>query len=191
MTLKNTPERWGAISQLLHWLTLVLLVWISWVGLTMVDLPRTPRAIEVYALHKSLGLTLLAVVAIRLGWRVYAGAPAHLASTPGWQHRIATLTHFALYVLMIALPLSGWLLNSAAGYPLQWFELFNLPALSARNDELHELSEELHEAGFWVLVALVAAHAGAALYHHLFQHDTTLTRMLPARARATPPSTES
>lgn len=179
MPLKNTPERWGSISQLLHWAILLLLVAISVIGLTMGDLDNGPQKIRTYALHKSLGLTLLALVALRLAWRAYAGAPQPVGGTPHWQERIASLTHGAMYVLMFALPISGWVLNSAAGYPLQWFGLFNLPKLVGRDHDLHELSEEAHEVMFWILLALVAAHAAAALYHHLFQHDATLARMLP------------
>lgn len=181
MTLKNTTERWGPISQLLHWSIVLLIAAIAVLGLYMVDLPNNPRKIELYSLHKSLGLTLVALVLLRLAWRAYAGAPHPVAGTPRWQERIATLTHGAMYVLMFALPLSGWVLNSAAGYPLQWFGLFNLPRIVATDRELHELAQSLHEAGFWALLALVVAHAGAAFYHHLFQHDATLTRMLPHR----------
>jgi len=183
MSLKNTAERWGAVSQLFHWLIVILLLVIAYIGLTMGDLPNGPRKINIYALHKSIGLTILALVALRVFWRVYAGAPLAIPGTPGWQQRIATLTHGALYLLMFAIPLSGWVLNSAAGYPLQWFKLFNLPAITGRNHDLHELAEGAHEFLFWVLVVLVVMHAGAAFYHHLFQNDDTLRRMLPARRR--------
>lgn len=187
MTLKNSPERWGPVSQLLHWAILILLLVIAYIGLTMGDLPNGPRKINVYALHKSIGLTILALVALRVIWRLYAGAPLAIAGTPGWQQRIASLTHAALYALMFAIPLSGWLLNSSAGYPLQWFHLFNLPAIASRDPGLHELAETLHESLFWVLVVLVVLHAGAAFYHHLFQNDDTLRRMLPGRRRAPSP----
>lgn len=185
MSLKNTAERWGAVSQLFHWLIVILLLVIAYIGLTMGDLPNGPRKINIYALHKSIGLTILALVVLRLLWRAFAGAPLALPGTPGWQQRIASLTHVALYALMFAIPLSGWVLNSAAGYPLQWFKLFNLPAITARNNGVHELAETAHETMFWVLVVLVVLHAGAAFYHHLFQNDDTLRRMLPGRRRST------
>ena len=189
MSGKNTPDRWGWVSQSLHWLVALLIVVIAIIGLTMGDLPNSPRKISVYSLHKSLGLTVLALAALRLAWRLYAGAPQHVPGTPQWQRWAASTTHVALYGLMFAMPLTGWLLNSAAGYPLQWFKLFNLPALAAENDALRELAEELHEAGFWLLLVLVLAHASAALYHHVFQRDDTLRRMLPLRRRG--PTQES
>lgn len=184
MSLKNTTERWGGISQGLHWLIALLIVVIAVIGLTMVDLPNTPRKVSVYALHKSLGLTVLALAAVRLAWRVYAGAPRPVPGTPAWQHWAASATHAALYGLMFAMPLTGWLFNSAAGYALQWFKLFNLPPLAAQDDGLRQLAGTLHETGFWLLLVLVLAHAGAALFHHLFQRDDTLRRMLPRRSRA-------
>lgn len=184
MSLRNTTERWGGVSQSLHWLVAVLIVVIAVIGLTMGDLPNSPRKVSVYAVHKSLGLTVLALAAVRLAWRLYAGAPRHLPGTPTWQRWLASSTHAALYALMFAMPLSGWLLNSAAGYPLQWFKLFNLPALAGEDAGLRELAGELHEAGFWLLLVLVLAHAGAALFHHVIQRDDTLRRMLPRRGAA-------
>lgn len=180
MSLKNTVERWGPVSQVLHWTIALLLIAISVIGLVMVDMPNTPRKIDVYSLHKSLGLTVLALAVVRLAWRAYAGAPAPLPG-PRWQHRIATLTHAAMYALIFAMPISGWLLNAWGGYPLQWFGLFNLPRIVGRDEALHELAGQVHEAGFWLLLVLVLAHVAAAFYHQLFQHDATLARMLPRR----------
>jgi cytochrome b561 len=184
MTLKNTTDRWGAVSQLLHWLIVLLIATIAVIGLTMVDMSNGPPKIKTYALHKSLGLTLLTLVVLRLLWRMYAGAPKPVDGTPHWQERVASLTHWALYALMFALPISGWVFNSSSGYPLQYFGLFNLPKIVQRSEELAQLSRNVHEYGFWLLLALVLAHAAAAFYHHLFQNDATLTRMLPGGRRS-------
>jgi cytochrome b561 len=179
MTLKNTDTRWGPVSQLLHWLIVLLIIGQGTVGLVMHEMHNSPTKIQVYALHKSFGLTLLALVVLRLSWRWYAGTPKPVPGTPGWQEKIATLTHWGLYALLFAIPISGWVLNSAAGFPLQWFGLFNLPAITGRDHNLHEAAEDLHELLFWVLVGLAVAHASAAVYHHMFQRDDTLARMLP------------
>lgn len=191
MTIKNTELRWGAISQLLHWTIVLLIATIAILGLTMTDMANGPSKIKIYALHKSLGLTLLSLVLLRLLWRFYAGAPKPVAGTPHWQERIASLTHWALYALMFAMPITGWLFNSSSGYPLQYFGLFNLPKIAAVDPGLAELSESLHENGFWLLLLLVLAHAGAAFYHHLFQNDDTLRRMLPMRLRQAPAAAEA
>ena len=179
MTVKNTHDRWGGVSQLMHWTTLILILFMAYLGLTMVDMHNGPDKIKTYILHKSVGITILSLVTLRILWRFYAGTPHPVPGTPNWQERIASFTHWAIYALLFAIPLSGWVLNSAAGFPLQWFGLVNLPDIVGKNHDLHEAAEEAHELMFWVLALLVTAHAGAAFYHHLFQHDTTLARMLP------------
>lgn len=85
----------------------------------------------------------------------------------------------ALYALLLAIPLSGWVVNSSAGFPLQWFGLFNLPAIAGKDPGLHALAEQVHEWLFWTLVLVALAHAAAAIHHHLFLRDDTLARMLP------------
>ncbi len=179
MTLKNTVERWGGISQLLHWTIAILILVMAYLGLTMGDLPNGPDKINTYALHKSIGITILALVALRLLWRVYAGTPHPVSGSPRWQVHIASLTHWAMYALLFAIPISGWVLNSAAGFPLQWFHLINLPHIVDKDHGLHELAEQAHGIMFWALALLVTVHAGAAFYHHLFPRDATLARMLP------------
>ena len=187
MPLKNTANEWGSISKALHWLVVALILAMAWIGLTMGDLPNGPDKIATYALHKSIGISILALVVLRLGWRLYAGAPHAVAGTPGWQERIASLTHWALYALLLAMPISGWVLNSSSGFPLQWFGLVNLPAIAGRDQDVHELAETIHETLFWILITLVVLHAAAAFYHHLFQRDATLARMLPRGWLHTPP----
>ncbi len=179
MPLKNTPGEWGGVSQTLHWLIVVLIIVMGYLGLTMVDLPISPHKIATYALHKSIGLTLLALVVLRLLWRLYAGAPAEVPGISRGQHLAATSMHWALYALLLATPISGWVVNSAAGFPLQWFGMINLPALVARDHDLHERMASIHEWLFWTMVALATLHALAAIYHHFFQRDATLARMLP------------
>lgn len=182
------PERWGPISQAFHWLSALLLTAIGAIGLYMEDLPNAPDKIRIYALHKSLGLTLLAIVVLRLLWRWTRPRPAHLPGLPVWSRRSAGAVHTALYVLMLLVPLAGWTLNSASGYPLQWFGVFNLPSIAAESESLADLAGEVHELGFWLLVLVVAGHVAGAMYHHLFLGDDTLQRMLPRRRR---PPTES
>ncbi len=179
MPLKSTSEQWGSVSKALHWLVVVLVLAMAWIGLTMGDLPTGPDKIATYARHKSIGITILVLVVLRLAWRLHTGTPAAVAGTPAWQARVASLTHWALYALLLAMPLSGWALNSASGYPLQWFGLVNLPAIAGRDLDLRELAGDIHEWLFWTLVTLTVVHAAAAFYHHLFVRDATLARMLP------------
>lgn len=184
MTLRNTDARWGAVSQALHWAVVLLILAIATFGLLMDELPRTPRWFWVWTAHKSLGLTVLGLALLRLGWRLYAGAPAPVPGTPTWQARIATATHWMLYGIVFAMPLSGWLYDSASGLrPLRWFGGPEVPKLVAPDRTIAGVAGDAHEWLFWALVGLVALHAGAALYHHFFLRDATLQRMLPG-ARA-------
>ncbi len=192
MSLKNAADRWGGISQLLHWTIAVLILSIGAVGLVMGELPRSPKYFWVYTAHKSLGLTVLALVIARIAWRLYAGAPQPVPGTPRWQARLASLTHGALYLLILAMPLSGWLYDSASGLrPFRWFGLAEVPKLSAPSESLAGAMHTTHELLFWVLVALVAGHAAAALYHHFFRRDATLARMLPRGWLTTPAPSSS
>lgn len=187
MNWKNTAERWGPVSQALHWLVVALVLMLAVVGLSLDSLPKTPKYFWVFTMHKSIGITVLALVLLRIGWRVYAGAPVPVAGTPSWQARIAAGTHVLLYALLLAMPLSGWLYDSASGLrPFRWFGLVPMPKLVAPAKALADNAHDAHEWLFWMLVALVALHAAAALHHHLFRNDPTLSRMLPAKRRSSP-----
>lgn len=185
MPLHNEPQRWGSVSITLHWLTFLLVLGMAVLGLLMVDLPSGPAKLQWYALHKSIGLTVLALTAVRLAWRACDTLPQPVPFTPDWQHRIARATHGALYGLLVAVPLSGWWFNSAAGFPLRWFGLVSLPRLTGFDKDIKALARESHELLFYALMALVLVHAVAALWHHYRLKDRTLARMLFANPRPT------
>jgi cytochrome b561 len=184
MTTSNEREAWGGASIALHWLSFLVVLSAGVIGLLMGDMPRSVAKLQVYALHKSLGLTVLALTALRLLWRLAGGAPAALPGTPAWQARMASLTHLALYLLLLAVPLSGWWFNSLAGWPLQFWKLFNLPALVPTDLAAKSAAGEVHEVLFYVLAGVVALHAAAALAHHYYWRDPTLRRMWFARRAA-------
>ena len=175
--IRNSQHRWGQVSIALHWLTALLVIGLAVVGLVMTELPNSALKVQIYALHKSFGLTVLALAVLRLLWRALAGTPDDVPG-PRLQQLAANTVHWALYALLFALPFSGWLFNSAAGFPLKWFGLVSLPKLfTGYNPELKHLAHELHETGFYLLALLLLAHAGAALYHHYVKKDDTLNRM--------------
>jgi cytochrome b561 len=177
--LRNV-DRWGPVSQLLHWTIVVLVFGMAVIGLSLDSLPKTPKYFWVYDLHKSTGLAVLALAVVRLGWRAYAGTPAPVPGVPTWQLRLARATHALLYLLIFAMPLSGWLYDSASGLrPLRWFGLFQVPKLAAPDEALADNALAAHELLFWLLLALGTLHAAAAAYHHVFRGDATLARMLP------------
>lgn len=178
-----TRTEWARSVQLLHWLGVLLITAVASIGLVMVDLERgTDLRKTMYALHKSLGITVLALAAVRITIRLATCAPAPLAG-PAWQLRAARISHALLYTLLCAVPLSGWLLNSVAGQPLPWFGLVELPALAAKNADLRKPVDTAHILLFWTLAGLVCLHAAAAMHHHWFRSDDMLRRMLPWRTR--------
>jgi cytochrome b561/polyisoprenoid-binding protein YceI len=178
MTLLSTEARWGFIAKLFHWTMAIGLLGMCAFGFWMSDLPRGPAMFKAYALHKSCGITLLALALARLAWRAVDRRPLDLAA-PGWQKLAALGTHLALYTLMLAVPLAGWAYNSAANFPLQWFGVLNLPALVPPSAALKEFFHEAHELGAIALLTLAALHVAAAWKHHLLDKDNTLRRMLP------------
>lgn len=183
MALRNSRDRWGLVAQLLHWLIALGVIGLVVVGLFMQELPISPTKIKVYALHKSVGLSVLALVLLRLVWRLLDRRPAYPGQMPAWQRWLAQATHGLLYALLLWMPLSGWLYNSAANFGLRWFGLFSVPPLAAPDPELKALALALHGWGFYLLALLFAVHLGATLKHHLLDRDDTLWRMLPFAKR--------
>lgn len=184
MSLRNNDRQWGAVSKFFHWIIALAIIGNGIFGL-MMDLAGSPmRKINWLALHKSIGLTVLALVLLRIAWRTFDRRPPD-EPMPRWQALAAHAMHAVLYVVIVAIPLSGWWFNSVTGKPLQWFKQFNLPALAQKNDALRDFAHGVHEYLFWFLVLLLLAHVGGALKHHVFDHDNVLRRMLPfGRLRA-------
>lgn len=188
MALRSDDSRWGTGARFFHWLMALAILGNGIFGLWMTGLAPSLSKINIFALHKSIGLTVLALFLLRLAWRMGDRRPPD-EPAPAWQRRAAHVTHGLLYVLIVALPVSGWVFNSAHGYPLQWFKLFNLPPLVAKDDQLMHVAVLVHEYLFYVLLLVLIAHVGAALWHHFILRDNVLRRMLPfGRPRKLPPS---
>jgi cytochrome b561 len=131
--------------------------------------------------HKSFGITILGLAVIRLAWRWF-DRPPPTPPMPRWQEVAARLNHWALYALLFALPVTGWLMSSAANRPASWFGLLQLPDFVAPNEGLKETFEAAHEFLVNVLFALAGLHIAAALKHQFLDRDGLLLRMLPGRA---------
>jgi cytochrome b561 len=124
MALRNDDFDWGSVMRALHWLIALGVIGLLAVGWWMEDLPNSPRKIDIYKLHKSVGLTVLALMTVRIAWRAFDRRRPQPPSMPAWQQRAADASHVVMYLALLAMPLSGWLYNSASGFPLKWFELF-------------------------------------------------------------------
>jgi cytochrome b561 len=181
MKIQNTTERYGSLSIGLHWLMLLLIIAVY----ACIDLREYyPKGSYIRdtlkTWHFMLGLSVFALVWIRLAYIIIGKVPKIQPEPPKWQILSAKLVHFALYILMIGMPLLGWLLLSASGKPIPFFGL-HLPALISENKSLADAIKEIHETGGTVGYFLIGVHAMAGLFHHYFVQDNTLLRILPKK----------
>lgn len=178
--LKNTRQGYGAVAIALHWLTALTVLALFPLGLWMVELDYYDawyhKAPDV---HKSLGVLLFLVVVLRLFWRSVNPHPETLGSR--LEKRVAKFAHIALYVLLLLLMTSGYLISTAEGDPIGVFDWFSVPATLHGLRGQADIAGEIHELLAFVLIGLVAVHAGAALKHHFIDRDRTLSRMLGTR----------
>ncbi len=172
---------WTGLAKLFHWLMAVLIIAMLGLGLYMAALPFSDFKIELYQIHKSLGLTILALLPLRLLWRVVNPTPPLPATITGWQRIGANFSHVLLYGLMIGVPLTGWIMASAFSNQLQttYFGLFDVPNLIAPSAEWRELMVWVHASMNIALMGVLALHIGAAVKHHWVDKDDVLKRMLP------------
>lgn len=182
MGLRNTPERYGSVAQALHWVVVLLLIGQVAVGKIAHEMPDGFDKLVLLARHKSVGITILALAALRLAWRLVDRPPAP-PPMPRWQFVASRATHWGLYALLFAMPLTGWMMSSASNYPVSWFGLVQLPDFVAPDRDLKHTMEEIHETLAKALIALALLHVAAALKHQFVNRDGLVWRMLPWRAR--------
>jgi len=172
----NAAPRYGAVAIVLHWLLALAIVCTFSVGVYMHELPFSPTKLKLYNWHKWAGVTILALSALRLLWRLGHRPPADPPMAP-WQARAAHWTHGLLYVLFFAVPLSGWAYSSAAGFPIVWFGVLPLPDFMPIDKALAESVKPVHEVLAKALAVLVVLHVAAALKHQFIDRDGLLDRM--------------
>lgn len=162
----------------LHWLVTVMILGAFALGLYMVELDLSPTKLKLYSWHKWLGVTIWIVVFVRLLWRLWHRPPP-LPPSPAWQRVAAAATHALLYILLLAIPISGWLFSSASGFPVVYFGVLPLPDLVGKDKALAELLQTVHATLNYTLMTIVAVHVAAAIKHHFVDRDAVLHRMLP------------
>ncbi|MGH8454448.1 MAG: cytochrome b [Nevskiales bacterium] len=179
MPFRNTQTRYGAAAQAAHWLTFLLLIGSFSLGFYMADLTLSPTRLKLYAYHKWIGVTIFVLVTLRLAWRLWSAPPPLPDSMPAWEKRAAEISHRLLYLLLFAVPLSGWLMSSAKGFQTVLFEVLPIPDLLSKNPPLGAALEEVHWLLNKMLLGLVLLHVAAAFKHHFADHDEVLARMTP------------
>ena len=169
--------RYSTPAIALHWL-IALLIFVAFpLGVYMHELPLSPDKLKLYSYHKWIGITVLLLAAIRVSWRMTHTPPPLPPGMAAWQRHASTAVHGLLYLLMIAIPVSGWLMSSAKGFQTVWFGVLPLPDLVDKNRELGDLLAGVHQALNFTLLGLVILHVGAALQHHFIERQPFLQRM--------------
>jgi cytochrome b561 len=183
MNTASDTTRYTSTAIALHWLMAALLLGLFAVGLYMHDLPLSPWKLKIYSWHKWAGVTAFLLVLVRLAWRAGHRPPSLPAAMSDALRFAAHAGHAVLYLLMIAIPLSGWLMSSAKGFQTVYFGVLPIPDLLEKNKELGSLLGEVHEVLAFALAFIVVGHAGVALKHHLIDRDDVLIRMSPRHVK--------
>jgi len=179
MPNQEIPARYGAVAQAFHWVIAALIV-IQFVLANLADdLPAGARKLELLARHKSFGMTVFMLAILRLLWRLKNPPPALPSAMTPRERLVVRGTHIAFYVLLFAMPLTGWMMSSAKNYSVSWFGLFTWPNLIGKSHSAFKLLQATHEALSDVLIAIAVLHILAALKHHFWDKDDVLRRMLP------------
>lgn len=172
-----SPARYTPTAVILHWLV-ALLIFVGFpLGVYMHDLPLSPSKLQLYSYHKWIGISVLLLVGLRLAWRVTHAPPPLPGGIAGWERAASRAVHGLLYLLMIAIPLSGWLMSSAKGFPVVWFGVLPLPDLVGKSRELGDVLATVHQVLNFTLLGLVILHVAAALKHHFIERQPFLQRM--------------
>jgi cytochrome b561 len=180
MATATAVERdYSVIAKLLHWLVAACVIFTIPVGIAMVNLDLSQALTnELYSLHKAFGVLILALMAMRIGYRLTAGAPAASGALTPAQYVVSRIVHATLYVLLIVMPILGWAGTSAFPAPVPFFGLFEMPALIGENRELSKQLLRIHGYMGFFLTGVAILHIGAGLYHGIIRRDGVLSRMI-------------
>ena len=180
--MRNTAGQYGLVAQFFHW-SIVVLILTQYLWAWRIDQEgAVSRArLELVTQHKTIGMIILALAVARLAWRLFDRPPRLPDSVAGWERGAAAATHWLLYGLILAMPLTGWLYSSAAGFGDQWWGPVNFPALMGSSDYWQDVLGAVHGWLAVALAALAGLHVLAALRHHFILRDAVLSRMLPTR----------
>jgi len=175
--IKNTKHEYGKVTIILHWLFAVAVIALIIVGLSLDSIPKESKPIFI-TLHKATGFTLLWLGLFRWYWMLSNETPSPLPNFSKAEIGISHATKYLLMVLIILMPISGWMMSMYAGHGINYFGLFEIPALVEKNKEIGKIFHEVHEISGYTLIVVLALHMAAAIKHHLIDKDDTLNRML-------------
>jgi cytochrome b561 len=179
MSYGTRTDHYPASSKLLHWLVAICVLTTAPVAIAMTLVAEGPTQDALYNFHKSLGILIFILMTLRLINRLAVGAPIADPGIEPWQKAVSAAVHTSFYVLLIAMPIVGYIANSAYGAPTPFFGLLELPPIVEKNEALSTPLFAIHRWVGWLLIILVLTHVSAALYHHFIRGDNVLQRMLP------------
>ena len=174
-------ERFTPVQRVLHWLMAVMVLAMLFIGIGMVSTLQ-PRFLVLIAIHKPLGIAILLLALLRLGVRLRRGAPPLPADLPWWQTAGAKASHGLLYALLIVMPLVGWSMLSAGGYPIMLYGPIYLPQIMPHSDALYAVLRSAHTWLAYLFFATILLHIAAALFHALVRRDGVFPSMASWRA---------
>ena len=176
--IRNTDKSWGAPARLLHWLVAALVFVQIGLGWAAVSWPLSPAKLDLFVWHKSTGMLILALMLVRIAWRLANRAPELPSAMPSLERCAARASHLLLYMLLLALPLTGWIVTSAANVPFRIFWFVPLPAIVEPNKAVADAAAFVHSLLFIAFALLLLVHISAALRHHFVARNDVLMRML-------------
>ncbi len=174
----NSANRWGRMSRILHWSMAVGVIFMFVVGITMINMRLSPMKLEMFIIHKSTGILLLALITIRVIWRLLNPAPRPSGHLSRGQRKLVFIGQMLMYALLFAIPISGWVINSAANFPLKWYGLFEIPPITDPSIVIEDYAKTAHFVFICMLGTLIVMHITAALHHHWIKRNDILKRML-------------
>ncbi len=177
MGLRNTASEYGSLSKWLHWLIVIGIAVILYMGLQQAGMERGPEKSELRVVHGSIALIVLLLMTVRLVWRVMNKTPAHPDGMPGWQRVSATLIHWGIYIAVFAQLLSGPITIATGGRPVPFFGLFSFSLPVEQTEEAHHFWEDVHKFSWKIVATIVVVHILGALYNHFIARNDALRRM--------------
>ncbi|MBL4804099.1 MAG: YceI family protein [Alphaproteobacteria bacterium] len=173
----DQSQNFNPVTKAFHWSMALVILFMLPLGFWMVSIPFSEFKLDLYFWHKSFGLLVLFLVGLRILWRVVKPIPPELETHAVWERFLSKTVRIVFYISMIGMPLSGWVMSSAGDFPNSFFGLFEMPALTAKDEQMFELSKQVHELFALALIVAIGLHIAGGLKHHLIDRDPTLKRM--------------
>ena len=175
--MTESVDKYNVGARVFHWSIALLILMLLCVGFYMDQMSASPFKFQLYGWHKAFGITVLGLALLRVIWRLSSKTPESLSAHKRWEKMLSKTIHIVLYIAMVAMPLSGWVMSSAGGHAVSFFGLFDMPSIVSENTDLGRMANQAHGLLAYVIIGCVCLHILGALKHHIVDRDATLSRM--------------